>query len=185
VTYDELLFKGALDGDAQALEEILVRGWATIRRSLGRRMGFGHPDVDDVVQNAWLRFHGGWQRWRGGSSIERFAYGFARNALLDYYRSWGRENGRRGLLPDDWACGIDVERDATIEELLVVVREAVAALSHPRRVAFEMWADGSTRNQIAEALGVAPGTAAATLFHARKLVLQHLLEKGCDLPPDG
>ena len=92
--YDDLLFRSALEGDEQALEELLVRGWATIQRALTRRMGRRHGDLDDVTQDAWLRFHGSWTQWQGRHTIERFAYGFARNALLDYYRRLGREDGR-------------------------------------------------------------------------------------------
>ncbi len=180
---DHPLFERALAGDDTAREELFVRAFATMQPAVARRLGSGHPDVGDVATDAWIRFHGNWRSWSGRVSWERFAYGFARNTVMDYWRRVERR--REDVLIVDPRSGFDLEAHCAAREFAGVLRVAVAGLPTRQKQVFELHRDGLRQAEIAARLDIARATVAVTLRNARFALLHELLEKGYDWPPDG
>jgi len=181
--YDQLLFDLALAGHVSAREELFVRGFATMHAVVARRLGSEHPDASDVATDAWIRFHGNWGSWAGRVSWERFAYGFARNTVRDY---WRRVERRRedGLMVDP-RSDFDLEARCAAREFAEALRIAVAGLPPRQKQVFELHRDGLPQAQIAARLDIARPTVGVTLRNARLALLNELLRKGYDWPPDG
>jgi RNA polymerase sigma factor (sigma-70 family) len=151
--------------------------------AVARKLGQSHPDASDVATDAWLRFHGNWDSWSGRVSWERFAYGFARNTVKDY---WRRVERRRedGLMVDP-RSEFDLEARCAAREFAEALRIAVAGLPARQKQVFELYRDGLPQAQIAARLDIARSTVAVTLRNARLALLHELLKGGYDWPPAG
>ena len=79
-------------GDAACFADVIALTEPTLRRLLGRRCG-RHADIDDLVQETYLRVWRGLGRFRGDSSLMTWVTRIA----LNVSRNW--ERSRRPLLP--------------------------------------------------------------------------------------
>jgi RNA polymerase sigma-70 factor (ECF subfamily) len=139
----------------------------TLRRMLGRRAG----EVDDLVQDTWLATCRGLHGYRGDAKFGTWITSIGVRATLNYLtRAGGRETEQIGDVMsrdgngDAAGAAVDVER-------------ALAALpDHQRVVVVLHEIEGFTHEEIAEQLGIAPGTSKATLSRARQALRDALAE---------
>ena len=119
--------------------------------------------AEDVVQDAFARLHGAWDRTENPGA-------YLRVSVLNGCRSWHRrrlrERDRRHLV------AVDDKVSSEARELL----DALAGLSHPQRAAVVLryYEDFSERD-IADALGCRPGTVKSHL-HRGLARLREVLE---------
>ena len=165
----------ARQGDLSAFEEVVRRHQRRVYAT-ALRIVRSHDVADDVAQEAFVR------AWR---SLERFDLGrpfapwvcrIAANLAVNHVRSpRAREEGlpeghdeTRASAPDPLARVLDAEASRVLDE-------AIAALPAEQRAVFVLRAhEELSYDEIAEALGVNPGTVMSRLFRARERLARAL-----------
>jgi RNA polymerase sigma-70 factor, ECF subfamily len=166
-------------GDSASFAEVVQRTEPLLRRLLGRICG-RHADIDDLMQETYLRVWRGFGRFRGESSLTTWVTRIAVNVS----RNWARS--RRPTLPlgedAEWALAPPSEvRDAA---LMAAYEKALARLSPDQRAVFALHeADSMSYQEIALALGCPVGTVMSRLHRARARMLHELREQLEELVP--
>lgn len=167
---DSALIRRFLDGDEDAFRALYQRHTPRLRMVIARLLGSRADDVDDVVQDAWLR---GCRGIHGFNGDAKFSTWLTSIGIRVVYSRFARHEPAEELLVDelpaarerDVGDGVDLER-------------AIAMLSdHQRAVVVLHDVEGFTHQEIAAQLGIAPGTSKATLSRAR-CALRGLLNGG-------
>jgi RNA polymerase sigma factor (sigma-70 family) len=139
-------------------------------RMAWRMGGIAQVDIDDVVQETWLRAARGLAQFRFQSALRTWLTSILINCLQEARRR------RDPLAPDD-ASG-DVEAPRRNLPLAIDLDRAIAMLpSGMRDVLVLHDIEGFTHDEVADALGVTTGTSKSQLFDARRK-LRHVLTKG-------
>jgi len=159
---DEELMQVVLDGDVRAFEVVFDRH-ASAAFSLAYRMCGRRAAAEDIVQEAFLSL------WRSGSgydprrgSVRSWVLSVVHNRAIDGMRRTGSKAGRD--VPDDGIAERLPARDATDAEVLRrddarQVRTALDELPTDQRRVIELaYFGGFTHSEIAEMLGLPPGT---------------------------
>src|SRR5689334_3829473 len=149
-----------MEGTGVTFEEFFLDHYGDVVRSIGLAVG-DRLRAEELVQEAFAR---ALRHWRRVSELDRPVAWVYVVALNEARRSWSRErrasvgNGRVELAPDP-AGGVAITVD---------VRAALEQLTERQRAAIVLryLADLSI-DDIADALGCAPGTVKATLHQAR------------------
>ncbi len=160
---DRQLAVAFLDGSEPAFRQLYRRHTPRMRGLVVRLMGGPNAadEVDDVMQETWLRACAGLDRFRWQSALSTWLCGIAvRTALEALRRSprWGSDlELERQPAPDRApGDGIDLER-------------AISALPPRQRSVLVLHdIEGYTHDEIAELLGTAAGTSKSQLSHARE-----------------
>jgi RNA polymerase sigma-70 factor (ECF subfamily) len=151
-----------VDETADALEHLYRERYRTFRDVLAGVVG-SHDLAREVVQEAFARALREQRRYRGEGSLEAWVWRIALNVALktrrDLRREWELDRD-----PPTGAGGPDSD-----------VRSAVQALPPRRRlVIFLRYFADLSYSEIAEVMGVAEGTVAATLAQAKAELARHL-----------
>lgn len=143
-------------------------------RMLGNR-----AEAEEIAQETFLRAHRALPEFRGGACLHTWLYAIASRLCLNRLAS----ADRRLLRGDDEALATapsgEPSAAAVLEraELDAAVREAIAALPDERRIVVVLRdVEGLSYEEIAEALGLEPGTVRSRLHRAR-LDLKAKLER--------
>jgi RNA polymerase sigma-70 factor (ECF subfamily) len=124
-------------------------------------------EVEDVVQEAWIRAAERLAGFRGQSSLRTWLAGIAVNCCREQRR---RIRRRR-------EAGSPVDRHAVPERApeCLDLERAVGALPYELRCVLVLYAlAGHTHEEVAAQLGIAPGTSKSRLFHARRALRARL-----------
>ena len=160
----------AAAGDQLAFER-LYRQHAARIHSLVRRMVAGEADVDELVQDVFVR---AWQRlstFRGEAAFGTWLHRLAVNLVLNARKSAAR--GRK-LFDDDAALEYTPGRRES-PEAAMDLDDALKTLPKGARRIFVLHdVEGFRHEEIADMLGVATGTSKAQLHRARMLMRRHL-----------
>jgi RNA polymerase sigma factor (sigma-70 family) len=146
------------------IEQLYRERYVGFRNALAPLVG-GREAAHDVVQEAFARALRDSRKLRREESLTPWVWRIAFRIAL-------RERGRRSEdeLPDDLAI-LDEERDPALAA-------AVRSLPPKRRlVLFLRYYADFSYGEIAEAVGIAEGTVAATLSHAHAALLDELLSR--------
>lgn len=103
-----LLAKGAAAADPHAAATLVAQVAATILATVRQVLGRGHPDVDDVAQEATLAFLAALPEFRGECTTRRYAQRVALFAALTARR---RLVARRRLFDAEPAENTEVQSD--------------------------------------------------------------------------
>ena len=164
---DLVLVRRSLDGDERAFRALYDRHTPRLKMLVRRLLGRRAVDADDVVQETWLAACRSLHQYRGDAKLStwltsigvRAAFAALTRRVEDEAVLYEDTVAARGDAP---ATMIDLER-ALVElpdrQRLVVVLHDV---------------EGFTHEEIAEQLGMAPGTSKAALSRARKALRQML-----------
>lgn len=162
MTEHELILR-AQNGDADAIEA-LYRRHAPRVHTVIRRLTGDDAQADDVAQEAWLRAIRALPTFRGQSLFGTWLHRIAVNCALYRRRQKARLAGREGELPEA------IPSRAPVGQPLLRMRLERAMDRLPegmRRVLILHDVEGYTHEEIAELMGVAPGTCKSQLFKAR------------------
>ena len=156
----------AARGDAEAFERLYHRHVAKVS-SLARWL-VGGSDVDDAVQEVFIRV---WQKigtFAGQSAFGTWLHRVAVNALLRRRETSGRFKARH--LEDELAVEL-AAAPVHHPELRVAIERAVDTLPRGAREVFVLHdMEGYKHDEIAEMLGIDPGTSRSQLHRARMLL---------------
>ena len=167
------LVERARSGDQEAMGA-LYRAHASRVYTVVRRLAGDDALAEDLAQDAWIRAFRKLELFRGDSSFGTWMYRLATNMALNRLRRRGRRD--------------EVEREADIvhaagslDEAVINQRMLAQALDRLppgyRQVLVLHDVEGRTHEEIAEMLGVAPGTSKSQLHKARAR-MRELLDPG-------
>jgi RNA polymerase sigma-70 factor (ECF subfamily) len=154
--------------DVLAFEELYRLTRDDVARTLFHLVG-PRPDLDDLVQETYLRLLKAVPAFRGHSQFRTFLYRVCTNVALMHLRWWRR---RREVLtdepPETEAGELDPERAAEAAQAARLVQRALDTLSAKKRVVFVYHElRGLGPEEIAEVVGISYNTVRSRLHHGR------------------
>lgn len=160
---DTLEARRAATGDEGAFERLYRRHVARIH-TLVRRMA-GPDTADEITQDVFVRAWDKLPTFRGESAFGTWLYRLAINVVLSRRRSERSE--RKALLDDDTALEYQVAPH-TPAGMRLDLETAMGRLAEGARQVFILHdVEGWTHEEIAEQLGLVPGTSKSQLSRAR------------------
>ena len=183
---DAGLVRLAQSGNARAFEALVVKYQRRIARHVARyvkRTG----DVEDVVQEAFIRAYRGLGSFRGESAFYSWLYRIATNSALAFLkrapgpvvlqedlRDEGDERGD-GPFEPGVSDGEDPERLLLAKQISGAVDKALARLQPALAQALLLYeVEGKTYKEIAQMLAMPIGTVRTRIFRAREFIAQRL-----------
>lgn len=179
---DAELVRLAQAGDARAFEALVVKYQRRIARHVARYVKAA-GDVEDVVQETFIRAYRGLASFRGDSAFYSWLYRIATNAALNHLQRSGGEV----LLGDDapeeraeaFEPGIsdaeDPERALMAKQIAETVQRALAKLRPELAEALMLYeVEGKPYAEIAGMLGIPIGTVRTRIFRAREFIAKRL-----------
>jgi RNA polymerase sigma-70 factor (ECF subfamily) len=165
-------------GDRRAFEELVItyqhRLFGVAFRMLGNR-----AEAEEIAQETFLRAHRALPAFRGEARLHTWLYGIASRLCLNRLAS----AERRVVRGDDEALAAAASDEPSAAARLeraerdAAVREGIGALPEERRIVLVLRdLEGLTYEEIAEVLGLEPGTVRSRLHRAR-LDLKAKLER--------
>lgn len=163
-TNDTLLAVRCKLGEADALDELVDRRHAQLSAYVSRLLA-GTGNVDEAIQDMWLRILRGLPKLKEPSKLVPWMYRIARLAAMDVLR-------RRYAARTDPLEAETLPADGDDELLPLRIQELEAALAQlalpEREVVVLYYFEEQPVQDIAEWLGIPPGTVKSRLFRARR-----------------
>jgi len=174
-----LLVRRVQEGDATAFDQLYeltrVDAARTLRHLVGNRV-----DVEDLLQETYLRLLTAVKNYRGESRFRTFFYRVCANVALSHLR-WKRRRPEDpfAVPPEQESHAEDPERAAERRQAARLVEAALEKLKPKKRIVFVYYElCGMGPDEIAEAVGSSPNTVRSRLHHARlefNVAMQRLL----------
>ncbi|MFL5560340.1 MAG: RNA polymerase sigma factor [Gemmatimonadaceae bacterium] len=158
-------------GDVDAFG-LLYHAHAAAIIALCRRMCGDEQRARELVQDVFVRAWDGLHGFRGHSALGTWLHRLAVNVVLEQLRVDKREVGRMVDAGDDLsvAGSLADQLDARID-----LDAALLQLAPGARVVFVLHdIEGYSHEEISEMTGIAPGTARAQLWRARRALMRRL-----------
>jgi RNA polymerase sigma-70 factor (ECF subfamily) len=160
----------AASGDAHAFERLYRRHVARIH-SLARRMA-SVAEADDLTQDVFVRAWEKLHTFRGQAAFGTWLFRLAVNVILGRRKAIAIDRGRYDDSEDalDDAAGSPETPGAALD-----FEAAIARLPDRARQVFLLHdVAGYRHEEIAQMLGVVPGTSKSQLHHARMALRKHI-----------
>ncbi|HEX7476766.1 MAG TPA: RNA polymerase sigma factor [Polyangiales bacterium] len=177
---DRALLRRAAEGDEQAVRQLYRAHSAKLLRHAARVLGPSDPDVEDVVQQAFIAALDGAGKFDGRSSVQTWLFGIVTRRALDAARS--RFRRQRFSRIAEWV-GLGSGSTAAADRSFHAASEAeqvLSGLSPMQRVVFVLHdVEGYTFAEISGLTDVGISTLHGRLLAARKRI-DELLAGGED-----
>lgn len=181
--HDETLVALARSGDRKAFEMLVVKYQRRVARLVGRYVR-NASDIEDLVQEAFIRAYRGLPAFRGDSAFGTWLYRIATNLSLNFVQRSraGRTVSLTPLDGDDApdgpaepAEGEDPERMLMARQIGAAIEVALAELNDDARRALLLYEmEGRQYKEIATLTGAPIGTVRARIFRAREHIAARL-----------
>ena len=162
-------------GDQRAATLLVGRHAGAVARfaaSVGAR-----GDVQDVVQDTFVRAFASLDSFRGDSSLRTWLFTIARRLLLDLRRSERRRGEQVEVQDSDAVTEYDSLDSVVAEESRVRLYEAVGRLSKTQREVFLLRVnEGLSYKEIADVAGTTEGAARVHYHNAMRAIKEFLDE---------
>jgi len=169
---DEALIRAAQRGDRDAAAWLYNRHVDRVHR-ICYRIVLDPSQVQDCVQEVWLKVFRNLDRFRSGKSFAAWLNTVTANTAIDFYRKWTRQRNHPGV---DETCvkasvadeqpGIQQADEALVQQK---IQEALQDISVNQRTAFILrYFEDMPTAEIARVLGCAEGT---VRVHLRRSLL--------------
>jgi len=161
------------------LEQIYQRHADFVWRTL-RRLGVPDAEARDAVHDVFLIVHAHLSRFEGRSSLSTWLFAICRSVARDVRRRERRDARHWSPLEVDEEVDLraDVGRAAEHQQQLAELERILSAMTVEQRNVFVLFEiERLTGEEIAEALGIPPGTVYSRLQLARK-AFRAELERG-------
>lgn len=185
---DEAIIRDVLAGNVNAFAS-LERKYRRIVTFLIRKMIRDDEDVNDLVQDSFVKAFQALPSFQFEYPFSRWLYKIASNRCIDHLRRKrfamtsidapvrGKDGGEFYLEPEDKGPTPDVTLLA--KERVLLLREALASIPERYREVIRLRHDEELEYQeIADRLGQPLGTVKANLFRARKMLFKKLMQHG-------
>ncbi|MCX7704328.1 MAG: sigma-70 family RNA polymerase sigma factor [Planctomycetota bacterium] len=177
---DKEIIERVLSGERETFRYIVERYWRKVMAVVRQRIS-APEEVEEVVQNVFLRVYQKLNQLRDASFFSYWLYQIAQKCSVDYLR---RGVHRPYASSEEVNAMLDRKEAERKEEddVRVEVRDAVDSLPpRYREVVMLRFVGGMSCNEIAEYLGEPSGTVRNRLFRANKMLklkLRHLFKGG-------
>jgi RNA polymerase sigma-70 factor, ECF subfamily len=166
-------------GEERAATELVERHVGAVTRFVAS-VG-GHGDVEDLVQETFVRAFGSLDSFRGESSLRTWLFTIARRLLLDRRRAERRRGGgvrmEVGVQEGDVVTEYDALDAVIADEMERRMQAAVARLTVTQREVFTLRvAEGMSYREIADAVDTTEGAARVHYHNAMRAVKEFLDE---------
>ena len=176
---DAELVRLAQAGDERAFQALVVKYQRRIARHVARYVKRAN-DVEEVVQDAFMRAYRGLASYRGDASFYSWLYRIASNAAFSFLKKNAGELPVADERSDDgFEPGLTDEQ--TPERVLLarqigdVVERAMARLQPELAEALVLFeVEGNSYKEIAQMLGTPIGTVRTRIFRAREFIARRL-----------
>jgi RNA polymerase sigma-70 factor, ECF subfamily len=179
---DAELVRLAQSGDASAFEALVVKYQRRIARHVARYVRRA-ADVEDVVQDTFIRVYRGLPSFRGDSSFYSWLYRIASNVAISALK----RDPAPVLLGDDapderadaFQPGVsdneDPERRLIASQIADAVQRALERLQPELSEALMLYeVEGKSYAEIAQMVGIPIGTVRTRIFRAREFIARRL-----------
>jgi RNA polymerase sigma-70 factor (ECF subfamily) len=179
---DAELVRLAQAGDARAFEALVVKYQRRIARHVARYVK-ASGDVEDVVQETFIRAYRGLPSFRGESSFYSWLYRIATNAAVSHLERAPSElllgdegtDERREAFEPGVSDGEDPERTLFAKQIADTVQRALAKLQPELAEPLMLYeVEGKSYAEIAAMLGAPIGTVRTRIFRAREFIAKRL-----------
>src|SRR6266702_4378325 len=153
----------AASGDGSAFERLYRTHVARVHSLVRRMMGTDH--ADDVAQDVFVRAWTKLSTFRGEAAFGTWLHRLAVNVILARRTGLGTERGR--YADAEHALETVPSRPGAAVELSLDFEQAISRLPDGARQVFVL-------HDIADMLGIVPGTSKSQLHHARMALRKHL-----------
>lgn len=179
---DFVLVRLAQEGDRQAFEALMVKYQRRIARHVARyikRSG----DVEDVVQESFIRAYRGLASFRGDSAFYTWLYRIATNVAMSALKREkayvsvedSASDERDESFEPGVSDGEDPERSLMARQIGEAVQQAMARLNPELATALTLFeVEGKSYAQIAEMLGVSVSSVKMRILRAREFIAKRL-----------
>ncbi len=165
-------WKGGDERAATLLVERHAGAVARFARSVGAR-----DDVQDIVQDTFVRAFGSLDGFRGESSLRTWLFTIARRLLLDLRRAERRRGEQVEVHDSDVVTEYDSLDAVVADETQARMRDAIARLSKTQREVFVLRvSEGLSYKEIAEVAGTTEGAARVHYHNAMRAIKEFLDE---------
>ncbi len=160
-------------GDRDGFGELVALTEPGIRRLLGRLCGRG-ADLDDLVQDVYLRAWRAFPKFRGESRFSTWLFRIAANAAS----TWRQRRKAPIPLPEDASRSWSGPTELREVPLMEAYERVLSGLSPELRAVLVLHeAEGLSYRDVAETLGCPIGTVMSRLHRARKIILDELRDR--------
>ena len=178
---DSELVRLAQSGDELAFEALVVKYQRRIARHVARYVPIA-SDVEDVVQEVFIRAFRGLHSFRGDSAFYTWLYRIATNAALTFLRQAPHEeqlDDSEDERPNPFEPGISdgetPERTLMASQIADAVRQGLARMQPELVDALTLFeVEGKSYSDIAQMFGVPVGTVRSRIFRAREALAKRL-----------
>lgn len=187
---DRALVEQALGGDGRAYERLVGKYQEPLRRHVGR-MVRGSSEIDDLVQEAFVKAFGSLGSYSPDYAFSTWLYRIATNHTIDFLRKrklptfsidkpiQSRDGEFQMEVPD---TTYRPDRAIVADQRNEILREAIAALPEKyHRVIVMRHQEEMSYEDIATELELPLGTVKAHIFRARGLLNRYLRDRRGDL----
>jgi RNA polymerase sigma-70 factor (ECF subfamily) len=155
----------AVSADEAAFRALYRRHTPALYAFACRLMGGESAEVDDIIQDAWLRAVRGMGDFGWRSSLRTWLSSIVLNCCRERWRE----------RPDSPDVSADTPAKSGDLNLRMDLEAALAALPPGYRAVLILHdVEGYTHDEIGERLGIQPGTSKSQLFHARRALRERL-----------
>lgn len=162
-------------GDQRAATELVERHAPALTRFIAANGG--RNDVDELVQDTFVRAFGSLEGFRGESSLRTWLFTIARRLLLDRRRAEKRRPEPVDILESDAATAFDALDGMVADETRERLRKVVERLTPTQREVFTLRVgEGLSYKEIADAVGTTEGAARVHYHNAMRAVKEFLDE---------
>lgn len=178
---DSELVRLAQSGNQLAFETLVVKYQRRIARHVARYVPIA-SDVEDVVQEVFIRAYRGLHSFRGDSAFYTWLYRIATNAALTFLRRAPVEeqlndsdNERPNAFEPGLSDGETPERTLMARQIADAVRQGLARMQPELVDALTLFeVEGKSYSNIAQMLDVPVGTVRSRIFRAREALAKRL-----------
>jgi len=160
-------------GEQRAATLLVERHASALARflaSIGAR-----ADVDEVVQDTFVRAFASIDGFRGDSSLRTWLFTIARRLVLDRRRAVRRRGEQVEVQETDVATEYDALDGVVAEETRARMQQAMAALTPTQREVFVLRvSEGMSYREIAEAVDTTEGAARVHYHNAMRAIKEFL-----------
>jgi RNA polymerase sigma-70 factor (ECF subfamily) len=171
-------------GDSTAFNRLYQLTRVDAARTLHHLVG-NRTDVEDLLQETYLRLLSAVKGFRGESRFRTFLYRVCANVALSHLR-WKRRRPEDPMeSPPEVQAGPDPEQEAARRQAARLVEQALERLKPKKRIVFVYYElCGMSPDEIAETVGSSVNTVRSRLHHAR-LEFTEAMHRQLDKPRAG
>jgi RNA polymerase sigma-70 factor, ECF subfamily len=162
-------------GDQRAATELVQRHASALAR-FASSSGARSDEIDEVVQDTFVRAFGSLDGFRGDSSFRTWLFTIERRLMMDRRRAERRRPAGVGVTEEDAATEFDALDELLADEVAARVRRAMDRLTPTQREVFVLRVtEGMSYKDIATAVSTTEG-AARVHYHNAMRTIKELLD---------